>query len=274
MAQQFCSFKTAPSQKKVELSGYSDDATILQKIFDMGNISPQSTFYQDMYSEEEIALMSKKVVTALLLSDPNQRPPSFRDVISTHPITYVLQRANNKNLTVYQVINEFPQLEGPTIGFKAFALSGIKRKTLTVDPPSLTAITGFTPVSIQSEISNDDARIRGQYESHVNRLIESGDENADVFMIIKSATNLSQNEKDERQNMIGEIVVGKYNNSPQLVHQKIDSNDLVRMSRSEYQAYINRLIRDIRLASSSTAQSLENRASETKYAYESISYQR
>ena len=69
-------------------------------------------------------------------------------------------------------------------------------------------------------------------------------------------------------------MVGKFNNTPQLAHQKIDFNEISSMSRTSFQAYINRLISQIRLAESNAYTTLDARASEFKYPLETIAYQR
>lgn len=270
----FCTFSTKPLVKKSELPVVPDADTIMQKILALGDISTKSTFYQNMYNENQIAAFTKKVVTALLLSDSSQKLPTIANIGASQTLSYVVQRSNNKNLTVAQVINEFPALEGPTIGVKAFALAPLRRKKLSVNKPNTSLSFDFNPASIQTEITNDDAQTRGQYESQINNLIQSNDDNIDAFINVRNASYLSAKEKDVRINMIGEIVVGKYNSMPEFVHQKIDVQTLNSMTKSAYQAYINHLIRAIRLATSSANVLLESRAGEVKYPLESITYQR
>lgn len=249
------------------------DTSILQRIFQISEtISSTSSFYGKIYSEEEIKTLTQKVITALLLSDPRESEPSYLDIGGFRTDNYTLDR-DEKKLTIVQVVNEFPNLEGPTIGVKAFALSGLRRKKTRANAATSSVITDFNPVTIQTEITNDDASIRGTYEDYITSLVRRGEDNIDAFLLVKGS-NISLKERFERQKIVGEIVIGMYNNMAESAYNKIDISHVNRMSNSEYQAYINNLVRNIRLASMSSARSLEERASEVKVPYDNIPYQR
>jgi len=227
-----------------------------------------------MYSEEVIATLTKDIATALLLSDPGQNAPTPLNLEQPRYFIYTLKRANDNNLTIAQVINEFPHLEGPSTTLKAFSLrpsKALTRKSLPTNSIELSTISDFNPFPIQTSISDEEAIVRGNIEQYVKELIENPSPAIQVFSILRSGNNdkYSAAEQARYRQMIKEAIVGKYNNMFPLKQIRIDNlpGDIPGLA-----AYLKSMVQEMHELKDAPSTSLDTRITETKHAIDTLAF--